>query len=131
MPPVGFNVARAGRRLGGGLIQTTAGVAILSGLGQLFSPRSDMEIIKAEDINGGLGVEKNTNLLEIKFETGATIGLSLLVLGCLCLCAKNILCAKCIHCGKFGKCFRKKKEEKEGKEPENQLNSQEFELEDI
>ena len=66
-------------------------------------------------------------MIEVKFATGATIVLSLIVLGCLGLCAKRILCAKFIECGKIRKCFKNKKEEKEGNKPESKLDSEEFE----
>ena len=125
MPLIGFNVARAGRRLGGGLLNTVIGFAIISGLGQLISPKQDTEIIKANAING-LELEHNSNMLEVKMEMGATIVLALIVIGCIGLCAKSIL--KCIKCKKMRKCF-KKEEEKEKEENEDSFES--FELEDI
>ena len=125
MPPVGFNVARAGRRLGGGLLNTAIGFGIFAALGQLISPKENTENIRSNAING-LELEHNRNLLEVKMGAGVTIIMALIVIGCISICAKSIL--KCIKCKKMQNCI-KKDEVKKKEVTEESFES--FELEDI
>ena len=46
-------------------------------------------------------------------ETGATIVMALIVIGCIGLCAKSIL--KCIKCKKMRRCYKKEEESKKKK----------------
>ena len=125
MPPVGFNVARVGRRLGGGLLNTAIGFGIFAALGQLISPKENTEIIRSDTIKG-LELEHNRNLLEVKMGAGATIIVAIIVIGCIGICAKSLL--KCIKCKKVQNCI-KKDDVKKKEETEESFES--FELEDI
>ena len=113
MPPVGFNVARVGRRLGGGLVNTAIGFGIFAALGQLISPKENTEIIRSDAING-LELEHNRNLLEVKMGAGATIIVAIIVIGCLGICAKSLI--KCIKCKKLQNCIKKDKKRRKKKQ---------------
>ena len=118
-------MARAGRRLGGGLLNTAIGFRIFAALGQLISPKKNTENIRSDAING-LELEHNRNLLEVKMAAGATIVVALIVIGCIGICAKSLL--KCIKCKKIQNCIKKDVEKKK-EETEDSFES--FELEDI
>ena len=118
-------MARVGRRLGGGVLNTAIGFSIFAALGQPISPKENIENIRSDAING-LELEHNRNLVEVKMGAGSTIIVAIIVIGCIGICAKSLL--KCIKCKKIQNCIKKDVEKKK-EETEDSFES--FKLEDI
>ena len=127
MPPLGFAVARAGKKLGEGLLHTAVGVAVISGLNQLFEAKQETEIIKTEGISE-MRLEKNHNMIELNMATGASSVIAIIIMAVvgLCLCGKM---RKVLNKGKEEK--EKKKEEKKKEEEKKEEEENEIQLEEI
>ena len=107
MPPLGFVAARAGKKIVKGLIHTAVGVAVISGLNQLFGVKKEVEFIQTEGVSE-MRLEKNHNMIELNMATGASSVMAIIIMAFVGLCL----------CGKMRKVLEKRKEEKEKKKEE-------------
>ena len=119
MPPLGFVAARAGKKLGKGLLHTAVGAAVISGLNQLFGVKQETEIIKTEGISE-MRLEKNHNMIELNMATGASSVIAIIIMAVVGLCL----------CGKMRKVLNKRKEEKEKKKEEKKKEEEKKEEEE-
>ena len=129
MPPLGFVAARAGKKIGKGLLHTAVGAAVISGLNQLFGVKQETEIIKTEGISE-MRLEKNHNMIELNMATGASSVMAIIIMAFvgLCLCGKM---RKVLKNRKEEKEKEKKKEEKKKEEEKKEEEENEFQLEEI
>ena len=119
MPPLGFVAARAGKKIGKGLLHTAVGAAVISGLNQLFGVKQETEIIKTEGISE-MRLEKNHNMIELNMATGASSVMAIIIMAFMGLCL----------CGKMRKVMKKRKEEKEKKKEEKKKEEEKKEEEE-
>ena len=106
MPPLGFVAARAGKKIGKGLLHTVVGVAVISGLNQLFGVKKETEFIQTKGVSE-MRLERNQNMIELNL-AGASSVMAIIIMALMGICL----------CGKMRKILEKRKEEKEKKKEE-------------
>ena len=106
MPPLGFVAARAGKKIGKGLLHTVVGVAVISGLNQLFGVKKETEFIQTKGVSE-MRLERNQNMIELNL-AGASSVMAIIIMALMGICL----------CGKMRKILEKRKEEKEKKKKE-------------
>ena len=106
MPPLGFVAARAGKKIGKGILHTAVGAAVISGLSHLFGVKKETEIIQTKGVTE-MRLERNQNMVELNL-AGASSVMAIVIMALVGICL----------CGKVKKILVKRKEEKEKKKEE-------------
>ena len=113
MPPLGFVAARAGKKIGKGILHTAVGAAVISGLSHLFGVKKETEIIQTKGVTE-MRLERNQNMIELNLSGASSVmAIIIMALGGICLC------------GKMRKILEKRKEEKEKKKEEEMKKKEE------
>ena len=108
MPPLGFVAARAGKKIGKGILHTAVGAAVISGLSHLFGVKKETEIIQTKGVTE-MRLERNQNMVELNLAGASSVMAIIIII--------MALVGICL-CGKVKKILVKRKEEKEKKKEE-------------
>ena len=114
MPPIGFVAARAGKKIGKGILHTAITAAVISGLSHLFGVKKETEIIQTKGVTE-MRLERNQNMVELNL-AGASSVMAIIIMALVGICL----------CGKVKKTLVKRKEEKEKKKEEKEKKKEEM-----